>query len=288
VSQHGIISAAEDSTPFVLTPTIRTGEHRVHRRGDGAGREERRGQGEGYDHPLQQHLRLPHLQGTRVRCSDGVLCCLMLYLVLGRIRFHLHVSLCVFFLYICDQFSLMSLDGHIASRHSYHTFLNIFIPRTPLSLQGYGQRVSQRDHRPGKYSLIFLCTLRISFVTRVLCILVRTSCNTQLLFFVTLLFTLCHSSSAIPSLNFIHFSLHRTGGFSLALGLKDVSLVSQAARETDTPMPFLSVLLDRYVSLCIVVYCCVLFYLCLIRISCLLCVHLSSHVYRFRWIVYEY
>jgi 3-hydroxyisobutyrate dehydrogenase-like beta-hydroxyacid dehydrogenase len=35
------------------------------------------------------------------------------------------------------------------------------------------------------------------------------------------------------------------GGFSLALGLKDVSLVSQAARETDTPMPFLSVLLDR-------------------------------------------
>jgi len=41
---------------------------------------------------------------------------------------------------------------------------------------------------------------------------------------------------------------HRPGGFSLALGLKDVSLVSQAARETDTPMPFLSVLLDRYVS----------------------------------------
>ena len=27
-----------------------------------------------------------------------------------------------------------------------------------------------------------------------------------------------------------------------------MSLVSQAARESDTPMPFLSVLLDRYVS----------------------------------------
>lgn len=39
------------------------------------------------------------------------------------------------------------------------------------------------------------------------------------------------------------------GGFSLALGLKDVSLVSQAARETDTPMPFLSVLLDRCAKL---------------------------------------
>ena len=41
---------------------------------------------------------------------------------------------------------------------------------------------------------------------------------------------------------------HRPGGFSLDLGLKDVSLVNQAARECDTPMPFLSVLLDRYVS----------------------------------------
>lgn len=41
---------------------------------------------------------------------------------------------------------------------------------------------------------------------------------------------------------------HRPGGFSLALGLKDVSLVSQAAREADVPMPFLSVLLDRYTS----------------------------------------
>lgn len=41
---------------------------------------------------------------------------------------------------------------------------------------------------------------------------------------------------------------HRPGGFSLELGLKDVSLVSQAAREADTPMPFLSVLLDRFTS----------------------------------------
>jgi hypothetical protein len=41
---------------------------------------------------------------------------------------------------------------------------------------------------------------------------------------------------------------HRPGGFSLELGLKDVTLVSQAAREADTPMPFLSVLLDRFTS----------------------------------------
>lgn len=41
---------------------------------------------------------------------------------------------------------------------------------------------------------------------------------------------------------------HRPGGFSLELGLKDVSLVNQAARECNTPMPFLSVLLDRFVS----------------------------------------
>eukprot|EP01034_Spumella_vulgaris_P022427 gene22427-28552_t len=41
---------------------------------------------------------------------------------------------------------------------------------------------------------------------------------------------------------------HRPGGFSLALGLKDVTLVSQAAREADVPMPFLSTLLDRYVA----------------------------------------
>ncbi len=34
----------------------------------------------------------------------------------------------------------------------------------------------------------------------------------------------------------------------MALGLKDVTLVSQAAREADVPMPFLSTLLDRYVS----------------------------------------
>lgn len=43
------------------------------------------------------------------------------------------------------------------------------------------------------------------------------------------------------------------GGFSLALGLKDVSLVSQAARETDTPMPFLSVLLDRFGDCCVII-----------------------------------
>lgn len=38
------------------------------------------------------------------------------------------------------------------------------------------------------------------------------------------------------------------GGFSLELGLKDVTLVNQTARASDTPMPFLSVLLDRYTS----------------------------------------
>ncbi len=41
---------------------------------------------------------------------------------------------------------------------------------------------------------------------------------------------------------------HRPGGFSLELGLKDCTLVNQAAREVDVPMPFLSVLLDRYTS----------------------------------------
>lgn len=41
---------------------------------------------------------------------------------------------------------------------------------------------------------------------------------------------------------------HRPGGFSLELGLKDVSLVSQAAKEASVPMPFLSTLLDRYTS----------------------------------------
>ena len=41
---------------------------------------------------------------------------------------------------------------------------------------------------------------------------------------------------------------HRPGGFSLELGLKDCTLVSEAAREADVPMPFLSVLLDRYTS----------------------------------------
>jgi len=41
---------------------------------------------------------------------------------------------------------------------------------------------------------------------------------------------------------------HRPGGFSLELGLKDCTLVKQAATEVDVPMPFLSVLLDRYTS----------------------------------------
>jgi len=41
---------------------------------------------------------------------------------------------------------------------------------------------------------------------------------------------------------------HGPGGFSLDLGLKDMTLVSQAAREANVPMPFLSTLLDRYVS----------------------------------------
>jgi len=41
---------------------------------------------------------------------------------------------------------------------------------------------------------------------------------------------------------------HRPGGFSLALGLKDCSLVNEAARQADVPMPFLSVLLDRYTA----------------------------------------
>eukprot|EP00606_Chrysophyceae_sp_TOSAG23-5_P000702 GSChrysophyteH2.ASY1.ANO1.1192.1 assembled CDS len=41
---------------------------------------------------------------------------------------------------------------------------------------------------------------------------------------------------------------HRPGGFSLELGLKDCTLVNAAAREVDVPMPFLSVLLDRYTS----------------------------------------
>jgi 3-hydroxyisobutyrate dehydrogenase-like beta-hydroxyacid dehydrogenase len=41
---------------------------------------------------------------------------------------------------------------------------------------------------------------------------------------------------------------HRPGGFSLTLGAKDVALVSQAARDSDVPMPFLSVLNDRFTS----------------------------------------
>lgn len=38
---------------------------------------------------------------------------------------------------------------------------------------------------------------------------------------------------------------HRSGGFSLELGAKDVQLVQQAAQEGNVPMPFLSTLLDR-------------------------------------------
>lgn len=41
---------------------------------------------------------------------------------------------------------------------------------------------------------------------------------------------------------------HRPGGFSLELGLKDMTLVSAAAREAGAPMPFLSTLVDRYTS----------------------------------------
>lgn len=38
------------------------------------------------------------------------------------------------------------------------------------------------------------------------------------------------------------------GGFSLELGMKDVTLVKKAATDKQVPMPFLSVLLDRYTS----------------------------------------
>jgi len=41
---------------------------------------------------------------------------------------------------------------------------------------------------------------------------------------------------------------HRPGGFGLSLGQKDVCLVSEAAKAADTPMPFLSVLVDRFTS----------------------------------------
>lgn len=41
---------------------------------------------------------------------------------------------------------------------------------------------------------------------------------------------------------------HRPGGFSLELGYKDVSLVQQAAKEVAVPMPYLSVLVDRFLS----------------------------------------
>jgi len=41
---------------------------------------------------------------------------------------------------------------------------------------------------------------------------------------------------------------HRPGGFALELGLKDVLLVQGAARRQSVPMPFLSVLADRFVA----------------------------------------
>jgi 3-hydroxyisobutyrate dehydrogenase-like beta-hydroxyacid dehydrogenase len=41
---------------------------------------------------------------------------------------------------------------------------------------------------------------------------------------------------------------HRPGGFALELGYKDVMLVQQAARHQQAPMPFLSVLCDRYTA----------------------------------------
>ena len=41
---------------------------------------------------------------------------------------------------------------------------------------------------------------------------------------------------------------HRPGGFSLSLGLKDVSLVRKAAADADVAMPFLSTLIDRFTS----------------------------------------
>ena len=41
---------------------------------------------------------------------------------------------------------------------------------------------------------------------------------------------------------------HKPGGFSLELGLKDVTLVQQTAKEGGVPMPFLSTLVDRYTS----------------------------------------
>jgi 3-hydroxyisobutyrate dehydrogenase-like beta-hydroxyacid dehydrogenase len=49
-------------------------------------------------------------------------------------------------------------------------------------------------------------------------------------------------------MHFIKDDVVLSGGFSLELGLKDVSLVNKAARDSLVPMPFLSVLLDRYTS----------------------------------------
>ena len=78
-------------------------------------------------------------------------------------------------------------------------------------MQGYGQRVSHRDHQPGTDRWM-KCHL-LDFILPLLLLLLL-------------------------------------GGFSLELGLKDVTLVSKAAREADVPMPFLSTLLDRlrYIS----------------------------------------
>lgn len=39
-----------------------------------------------------------------------------------------------------------------------------------------------------------------------------------------------------------------SGGFSLTLGLKDVTLVSQAAKDAEVPMPIASLLVDRFTS----------------------------------------
>ena len=41
---------------------------------------------------------------------------------------------------------------------------------------------------------------------------------------------------------------HGPGGFALELGLKDVTLVTDTAHASSTPMPFASVLRDRYLS----------------------------------------
>jgi hypothetical protein len=73
----------------------------------------------------------------------------------------------------------------------------------------------------------------------------RTSCISHLYLSLTFQF----NSSCILTLHYLFSHRdHRPGGFSLELGLKDCTLVNAAAREVDVPMPFLSVLLDRYTS----------------------------------------